>query len=122
LRYCIFLGIYGIISAIINIVSLFVTAVSALVPLLMNIMGAMLFLAGGVAWAVNFRKIIFSCSEVIEALEFSGFSRSFAESTATSCRRCAVDEALVFTLFALSLSLAVCSLLHRRSLVQSAKF
>ncbi|ROW09683.1 hypothetical protein VMCG_02474 [Cytospora schulzeri] len=122
LRYFIFLGVYGIISAIVNIISMFFTAVSSLITLVMNIMGAMLFLAGGIVWAVSTKRWRLSCTDVTLALESSGFSGPFAEKTGTSCRRCIVDGALVYALFALSVGLAVCSFLHHRNLTHSARF
>lgn len=97
LRYSIFLGGYGIISALVTIASLFVSAVLNIIPLIMNIVGAVLFLVGGIVWVTNFKD-------------------------GSACKRCSAIEVLLFIMFPIAALLAACSFIHRRTLRQSERY
>lgn len=121
LRYCIFLGAYGIFSSIFTITSLFIASIPTIVPLLINIIGAGLFLGGGITWVVNLSRLSASCSTVQQSLDGVGL-KSLAKHIGNSCRISVVNEGLLFTLCGLSVIIAVCCFLHRRNLKQSAKY
>ena len=102
--------------------SLFVSAVLTLVPLVLNTLGTLLFLAGGITWAVNFNKLMISCGKVTNLLKEGGASDPFAMKTKNSCKQCAAAEVLLFIMFPLSACLAVCAFLQHRTLKQSARY
>ncbi|ROW16638.1 hypothetical protein VPNG_01727 [Cytospora leucostoma] len=121
LRYCVFLGVYGILAALITIASLFVSVISTLIPLLLQVTGALLFLAGGIVLALQHKKFtVWSYDAVTYTLKLVGYSDRFAENTGKVCKKCIADEVLLFALVPLSLGLAACAFLRRRSLRQSA--
>lgn len=121
LRYCVFLGVYGILAALVTIASLFITVISTLAPLLLQVIGALLFLAGAITLALQHKKLtLWTYDAVTDDLKLLGFSDHFAVDTGRTCKRCIADEALLFALVPLSLGLAACAFLRRRSLRQSA--
>lgn len=124
LHYSFFLGAYGILLAILNIVSMlvssFASAISTLLLLLMNSIGAALFLAGGVAWAVVFKNMSLSCSQMAGGRDVN-FSHRFIMSIYHACIRCNAIEILLFCLFPLSLALVFCFYVLRRGITQSRK-
>lgn len=116
-RYCTFLGIYGILAATVGTASLFLDMIPTIVPLVGDSIGAMFYLAGGIAWVVDLGKLRMSCSEFEEW--YSG--EFFADSVESTCKRCEADNGLVWALFAFTAGLAICDFLRRRDLVQSSK-
>lgn len=122
LRYSIFLGMYGILSALVTIASLFVSAVLNIIPLIMNIIGAVLFLIGGILWVINFKDPGFSCNQTTTLLEKFGAGHSFAHRGSSACKRCSVIEVLLFIMFPIAALLAACSFIHRRTLRQSERY
>lgn len=116
-RYCTFLGIYGILTAAVGTASLFFDSISTIVPLVGDGIGAMFYLAGGIAWVVDLAKLKFSCNDVKKM--YSGYF--YADSLASTCKRCEADHGLVWALFAFTAGLAICDFLRRRDLVQSSK-
>lgn len=121
LRYSIFLGIYGILVAIIGTASLFVDMIPPIVPLVGDSIGAVFFLAGGIAWVVNLSKLKASCSDFKGYSDFWWPNPWWAGRAESSCRRCEADHGLIWAIFAFTAALALCDFLRRRDRVQSSK-
>lgn len=116
-RYSTFLGIYGIITGAVGTISLFVDSIPTIAPLVGDSIGALLYLAGGIAWVVDLENLPVSCNEYKE-----WYSQNWlAESLGGTCRRCEADNGLVWALFAFTAGLVICGYVRRRELVQSAK-
>lgn len=116
-RYCTFLGIYGTVTAAVGTASLFVDSIPTIVPLVGDSIGAMFYLAGGIAWVVDLGKLNRSCSEIKEW--YSAFW--YADGVESTCKRCEADHGLVWALFAFTAGLAICDFVRRRDLVQSSR-
>ncbi|KAH8897170.1 hypothetical protein GQ53DRAFT_818449 [Thozetella sp. PMI_491] len=61
MRYAVFLGAYGLILAALGVASLFLEAIPSIIPVGFKAIGALLFVAGGIAWAVGLKGL--SCSD-----------------------------------------------------------
>lgn len=116
-RYSTFLGIYGILTSAVGLISLFVGSIPTIAPLVGDSIGTMLFLAGGIAWVVDLEKLPVSCNEYKEWKSQAWY----AESLGGTCRRCEADNGLVWALFAFTAGLVICGYVRRRELVQSSK-
>lgn len=114
-RYSTFLGIYGILTCAVGTISLFVDSIPTIAPLVGDGIGALLFLAGGIAWMVDIENLPMSCGKYKEKDWW------YAESLPGPCRRCEADHGLVWALFAFTAGLVICGYVRRRELVQSAK-
>lgn len=60
-RYSVFLGAFGMVVALLGLLSLFVSAVPAVVPMALDAVAGILLLAGGIAWAVGLKGL--ECDE-----------------------------------------------------------
>lgn len=116
-RYCTFLGIYGVLTAAVGTASLFVDSIPTIAPLFGDSIGAMFYLAGGIAWVVDLAKLDTSCSDVKKFYS----PMWYADPVESTCKRCEADHGLVWALFAFTAGLAICDFLRRRDLVQSSK-
>lgn len=116
-RYCTFLGIYGIVIASVGTASLFVDRIPLVAPLVGDSIGALLYMAGGIAWGINLSKLPYSCGEFKKAYQ----NTWYMDSLVSVCRRCEADHGLVWALFGCTAALAICDLLRRRDQVQSLK-
>lgn len=116
-RYCTFLGTYGIAIAAVGTASLFVDRIPTVAPLVGDSIGALLYLAGGIAWVINLAKLPDSCSDWKKAQPNAWFVDAFV----SACRRCEADHGLVWALFAFTAALAICDLFRRRDQAQSLK-
>lgn len=116
-RYSTFLGIYGILTGAVGTISLFVDSIPTIAPLLGDGIGALLFLAGGIAWMVDIENLPMSCGKYKKL----GSDYWYAKPLASTCRRCEADHGLVWALFAFTAGLYICDYVRRRQLVQSAK-
>lgn len=114
-RYSIFMGIYGILIATIGTASLFVDSIPSIVPLAGDSIGALFYLAGGIAWTVDLAKLYISCSGM------QGLDDLYSDQGASVCKRCEADHGLVWALFAFTAGLAMCDFVLRRGQVQSFK-
>lgn len=104
LHYSIFLGIYGILTAAAGIVALYLEKIPLIAPLVADTFGALFYLSGGVAWLVaSSRPELYGYWYDVPTAEARG------------------AEGLVWTLFAFTACLAICSFLRRRDNVQSFK-
>lgn len=121
LRYSIFLGIYGILIAIIGTASLFMDMIPLIVPLVGDSIGAMFYLAGGIAWVVNLSNLKASCSDFKDYSDYWWADSWWADGAESSCRRCEADHGLTWAIFAFTAALALCDFLRRRDRVQSSK-
>lgn len=116
IRYCIFLGIYGIMIAALGIASLYVDKIPTEVPLVVDSIGALFYLAGGIAWAVRFTGQNIPCS-VVPAWATDSYIKAWL----SACKRCEADAGLAWSLFVFTALLAICGFLRRRDQVQSSK-
>lgn len=116
-HYCIFLGLYGIAIATFGTICLFMDRIPMMVPLVGDSIGALFFLAGGIAWTVNLARLEESCGDMKN--RWSGYP--FADSLVSTCRRCEADHGLVWALFACTAILAICDFFRRRDQGQSSK-
>lgn len=116
-RYSTFLGIYGILTGAVGTISLFVDSIPTIAPLVGDSIGALLYLAGGIAWMVDIENLPRSCSKFKEL----GLPSWYAKALTGTCRRCEADHGLVWALFAFTAGLYICDYVRRRQLVQSAK-
>jgi len=60
-RYSVFTGAFGMIVAFLGLVCLFISAIPALVPMVLDALAGLLLLAGGIAWAVGLKGV--KCDE-----------------------------------------------------------
>ena len=60
-RYSVFTGAFGMIVAFLGLVCLFISAIPAIVPMVLDAVAGLLLLAGGIAWAVGLKGI--KCEE-----------------------------------------------------------
>lgn len=116
-RYCVFLGLYGIVIAAVGLASLFVERIPSMISLVGDSLGVLFYLAGGIAWVVNLAALPVSCGYLKEF--YSGLW--FADSLKSACMRCEADHGLMWALFAVTACLAICDFVRRRDLVQSSK-
>ncbi|KAL1874531.1 hypothetical protein Daus18300_003550 [Diaporthe australafricana] len=104
LRYSIFLGIYGIVTAALGIGALYLDRIPLIAQLAADAFAALFFLAGGIGWVVNFVRL-----EDYGSL----FDAAFGQARGA--------QGLVWTLFAVTACIAVCTFLRRRDQAQSSK-
>ncbi|KAK3307694.1 marvel domain-containing protein [Chaetomium strumarium] len=69
-RYSTFTGGFGILVGLVGIASLFASFIPDLVPLVLDGLAGLLFLAGGIAWAVGLRGVQ-SCKDPYRMLQNS---------------------------------------------------
>lgn len=116
-RYGMFIGVYGMMIASVGTAALFVDKIPMIVPLFGDAIGAVFYLAGGIAWLVELARLPVSCSKIKWR-----FSNNWYSDFATSlCRRCEAEHGLVWALFAFTAALALCDLFRRRDQVHSFK-
>lgn len=113
IRYCIFLGTYGILIASVGTASLFVDKIPMIVPLVGDSIGALFYLSGGIAWIASLNNV--SCRKRI----WRYVSEWYTDFATSACKRCEADHGLAWALFAFTASLAICDFLRRRDQVQS---
>lgn len=118
-RYSIFLGLYGIVVAAVGIASLFVDSIPLTIPLVGDSIGALFYLAGGIAWAVKLRNLNIYCSEIPKWFKLVFPDAWFADDLVGTCRRCEADHGLVWSMFAFTTGLVICDYFRRRNRIQS---
>lgn len=84
-RYCMFLGLYGIVIAAVGTAALFVDRIPMVVPLVGDSLGALFYLAGGIAWVVNFGGAEYTCSDWDDG---NASHLWYSKATANACKRC----------------------------------
>lgn len=62
-RYCVFLGLYGILISAVGTLALLIGRIPTIVSLVGDSFGALCFLAGGIAWVVSIGGRKHTCSE-----------------------------------------------------------
>ncbi|KAH8912760.1 hypothetical protein BR93DRAFT_922724 [Coniochaeta sp. PMI_546] len=60
-RYSVFTGAFGMIVAFLGLICLFISAIPAIVPMILDSLAGILLVAGGIAWAVGLKGI--KCDE-----------------------------------------------------------
>ncbi|KAG8167272.1 hypothetical protein KVR01_002961 [Diaporthe batatas] len=121
-NYGIFLGVYGIVISAIGALFLFVERIPTAIPLAGDGLGTLFYLAGGAAWVAAFGKI--RCNNMkLDFFDTPAGLREMNKSTRDqlvgNCRRCEAEHGLVWALFALTASLAICDYFRRRDQAKS---
>jgi hypothetical protein len=115
-RYSLFLGICAMLISTIGIVSLFVDRIPMIIPFVGDALGAVLSLAAGLAWALNYASLDLNCDELIYN-QYILIPDKFK----SLCRRLEADQGLAWALFVFTTSLFICDFFRRRDLTKSAK-
>lgn len=136
--YSIFLGIWGMLISAIGTVALFVDGIPTVVPLVGDCLGALFFLAGGIAWVVRIGSRQWSCSELRdgnweEIFDSDWYVKYFGwivpqdakdwtqDAVASTCRQGEAAHGLAWALFAFTAGLAICDYFRRRDQAKSLR-